>query len=510
MTRAFGAIALTAGALSVATATAGAQPASVVPAPEGTAVPGQYVVVLKDDAAVSASADLTARHGGKVTATWNRAINGFAVQASEDEAKRLAADPAVKTVVQNGRVQKTDIQTNPPSWGLDRIDQRNLPLNSGYSYTTQASNVTVYVIDTGIRTTHSTFGGRASWGADFIDGTKVDCNGHGTHVAGTAAGAEYGVAKGAKVVAVRVLDCQGGGTFASVLSGIEWVTANAVKPAVANMSLGAVAGTQTEPIEQAVRASIASGVTYAVASGNANTDACQFSPARVAEALTVNASTVTDQRAVFSNYGRCTDLFAPGEAIKSAWIGGDNATETIDGTSMASPHVAGAAALYLGANPNATPAEVGTALLGQTTPDKIGNPGAESPNKLLFNGGGTPGATVVLTRYQKAPDHVSTVNGAPGEGFVTEGKLGKLFYGQEPNTHAVYQCRSDWDYFTSANAACEGKTVIATLGYAFNSAQANSRPLYRCQVKGTGDHMDSASSTCEGQTTEGILGHVVK
>ncbi|MCE6998100.1 S8 family peptidase [Saccharothrix sp. S26] len=500
-----GVLALTAGLL-VGAPPAGAAEGDIRLAAAGTAVPGHYLVVLEDGVAAQA-ADLTAKHGGTVTATWRHALRGFAVNASEREARRLAADPAVRSVSQDGLVQAVDTQPNPPSWGLDRIDQRDLPLNSSYSYDTAAANVRAYILDTGIRTTHSTFGGRASWGYDAVDGTNTDCNGHGTHVAGTVGGSQYGVAKGVQLVAVRVLNCAGSGTFAQVISGVDWVTANAVKPAVANMSLGAAASAATAPLETAVRNSIASGVTYALASGNSSSDACGFSPALVREAITVNASTNADARASFSNYGTCTDVFAPGQNITSSWHTGDTATNTISGTSMASPHVAGAAALYLATHPGDAPATVQAALVNAATPDKITGPGAGSPNRLLYTGATTGGpSTVTAVRYYGRGDHLTSVTGAPS-GYVAESSLGRLLTSQAAGTHPLYRCLIGADNFTSYDVNCEGQTRVGLLGYAHDGAVAGSHPIYRCLVRGSGDHMESYDPNCEGQITEGNMGY---
>ncbi len=265
---------------------------------------------------------------------------------TREEALELSKDPAVAYVEQDRTVKALGTQAPTPSWGLDRIDQRDLPLNGSFTYPNTGAGVTAYIIDTGIRTSHSDFGGRAIWGTNTTgDGNNTDCNGHGTHVAGTVGGAQYGVAKGVKLIAVKVLNCAGSGSFAGVMAGIDWVTAHHQpgQPAVANMSLGA-SGSDAAT-ENAVRNSIADGVSYAIASGNSNANACNFTPARVAEAITVNATTNTDARASFSNFGTCTDIFAPGQNITSAWNTSDTATNTISGTSMASPHVAGAAAL---------------------------------------------------------------------------------------------------------------------------------------------------------------------
>ncbi|MDI3097724.1 S8 family serine peptidase [Streptomyces sp. AN-3] len=362
------------------------------------AVAGSYIVTLKADEARSGTAEgraVAKKYGADIERTYTKALNGYAVEASEAEAKRLAADPAVASVVQNRTFHVTGTQPNPPSWGLDRIDQRNRPLDSSYTYPAGAGQgVTAYVIDTGVRITHSDFGGRASNGYDAIDNdnTAQDGHGHGTHVAGTVAGSAYGVAKQAKVVGVRVLDNSGSGTTAQVVAGIDWVARNAVKPAVANMSLG---GGADSALDTAVRNAIASGVTFVVAAGNESTNASTKSPARVTEAITVGATTSSDARASYSNYGSVLDIFAPGSSITSAWNSGDSATNTISGTSMASPHVAGAAALHLADNPSATPAQVASALTSAATSGVVSNPGTGSPNRLLYvgEGGTTPPPT---------------------------------------------------------------------------------------------------------------------
>ncbi len=394
-------------AISAATAvTAGitvlALPAGASPAPaEGTvygagakgSVDGSYIVLLKDGAsaqgagAKSISAkgkDLAARYGGKLNRTYDSAVHGFSASGlDETEAKRLAADPAVDKVVQNHRFTVNATQENPPSWGLDRIDQTETKGDGKYTYPDSAGEgVTAYVIDTGVRISHKDFGGRASYGFNAVDKSDKaeDDNGHGTHVAGTIAGTGHGVAKKAKVVAVKVLDGQGSGSTEQVVAGIDWVTKNHKGPSVANMSLG---GGVDEALDAAVQKAIASGVTFAVAAGNESTDAGQSSPARVKEAITVASSTKDDQQSDFSNFGSVVDLYAPGSDITSDWNDSDSGTKTISGTSMATPHVAGAAAVYLSGHKDATPEQVSSALVQGATPDKISNPGAGTPNKLL-------------------------------------------------------------------------------------------------------------------------------
>ncbi|WP_306337931.1 S8 family peptidase [Streptomyces sp. KL118A] len=376
------------GAVTALPAQAAPAEGHVIAAGSADAIKGSYLVTLKEGsglkAATSQGKDLIAEYGGSVQKTFKSALNGYSAKLSATEAKRLAADPAVASVEQNQRLHVDATQSNAP-WGLDRIDQPKLPLSGTYTYPDSAgTGVTAYVIDTGVRITHSEISGRAVNGYDAVDGdnTAQDGNGHGTHVATTIAGKTYGVAKKAKIVAVRVLDNNGSGTTAGVVAGIDWVTSNhaAGAPAVANMSLGGGASTT---LDNAVKKSVADGVSYAVAAGNANTNAANTSPARVPEAITVGATSNTDARASFSNYGSVLDIFAPGVNIKAGWNTSDTATNTISGTSMATPHVAGAAAVYLAGHTSATPAQVSSALTNGATPNVVTSPGSGSPNKLL-------------------------------------------------------------------------------------------------------------------------------
>ncbi|AZM64085.1 MULTISPECIES: S8 family peptidase [unclassified Streptomyces] len=381
-------------AVTAATATAllGASSAQAAEPAQGTVlglgaegtVAGSYIVVLDEQTTSAGKKDLAEEYGGELSRSYGAALDGFAAEGlSESEAKRLAADPAVGAVVANRRFHTTATQDNPPSWGLDRVDQEDTAGDSKYTYPDQAGEgVTAYVIDTGVRITHQDFEGRASHGYDAVDNddTADDGHGHGTHVAATVAGAAHGVAKKADIVAVRVLDDNGSGTTEQVIAGIDWVTENHEGPSVANMSLG---GAADPALDAAVRKAIASGVTFAVAAGNESADAGQGSPARVPEALTVASSTKDDAQSDFSNFGTAVDLYAPGSEITSAWNDSDEGTRTISGTSMASPHVAGAAAVYLAGHPDADPAAVASALTDGATAGTITNPGTGTPNKLL-------------------------------------------------------------------------------------------------------------------------------
>ncbi|HSP77990.1 MAG TPA: S8 family serine peptidase, partial [Myxococcaceae bacterium] len=384
------------------------------------AVPGQYIVVLrsglKDVAKRGPAAiaqEMAGAHGGQVLHTYSRAVKGFAVRMPEARVQRLLQDPRVQLVEEDSYVEATASQSGA-TWGIDRTDQRNLPLNSTYTYNADGSGVHAYIVDTGVKLTHNEFAGRMGNGYDAVTsgGSANDCNGHGTHVAGTVGGTTYGLAKNVTIHPVRVLDCNGSGTTAGVIAGVDWVSQNHVKPAVANMSLGGGASTT---LDNAVNNAVAQGVVFAVAAGNDNSNACNYSPARAADALTVGSTTSSDARSSFSNYGTCLDIYAPGSSITSAWYTSDTATNTISGTSMASPHVAGVAALYLQCNPSATPAQVEAALEGNATSGVLSSVGTGSPNLLLYSGfitcGGGGGDTTAPTTSISSPSSGATVSG---------------------------------------------------------------------------------------------------
>jgi len=391
---------LTAAAVLALSVVATAGPSGAAPAAEPAPLPPRpYIVTMKPGVApvkTTAKAQLgRVKPSGEPTQVFTHAIRGYTADLTPAQAIELAAQPGVLAVEPDGIVHTMGTQPSAP-WGLDRIDQQNLPLSTTYTYGPTGAGVTAYIVDTGIRTTHQDFGGRAASGYDAIDGgTADDCNGHGTHVASTVGGSAYGVAKGVRLVAVRVLDCQGSGTNSQVIAGMDWVVAQhqAGQPAVVNMSLGGSANTATD---QAIARLTADGVAVAVAAGNSSADACSSSPARAPSAITVAASDRTDRLASFSNVGSCVDVIAPGVDITAAWNTSDTATNTISGTSMASPHTAGAAAKVLQAAPSATPAQVASTIRSSATANRVSGTAAScafwiffckpaTPNYLLFS-----------------------------------------------------------------------------------------------------------------------------
>jgi subtilisin family serine protease len=392
-------------------------------------IPDHYIVVLKDgtpSAMVQRHAsDLSGLYSGEVGFVYQHALKGFSVRMSETAALALSADARVQYVEEDAESHLVTTQVNPPSWGLDRIDQHTLPLDSAYTYVQTGSGVKVYIIDSGIRFSHVDFGGRALLGADFTGGDGTDCLGHGTHVAGTIGGSSYGIAKNATLYAVRVFGCSGTASNSTIIAGIDWVTGHHGSPAVANLSLG---GSGDSSVDSAVRNMINSGVVAAVAAGNgANNngipvDAGTQSPARVTEAITVGATDISDARASFSNFGSVLDVFAPGVGITSDYNSSDTATAVFDGTSMATPHVAGVVARYREANPTDSPSVVQQWLKAAATAGVVGNPGTGSPNRLLF-----ASANLVPTIQRPTTDVADGTGGSglcyAGANFPSQGPM---------------------------------------------------------------------------------------
>lgn len=349
-------------------------------------IPNTYIVVLKQNAQIDVEGEsdrIIRQVGGNKLFTYQHTIKGFAVGNLPEKAlDAIKRNPNVQYVEQDQEVFAISTQTSTPSWGIDRIDQADLPLDNSYNYTNAGEGVKAYIIDTGIKLDHQEFAGRAIKGIDVINKTFKDGNGHGTHVSGTVGGTLYGVAKGVTLVSVRVLNNNGSGTTSGVIAGVDWVAKDhGTSPAVANMSLG---GGASSALDDAVRKGIADGVVFCVAAGNSSADASTASPARVSEAITVAASTSNDTFASYSNFGTIVDIIAPGSGIKSAWITSTTATNTLSGTSMATPHVTGVAALYLTSNPTATPAEVQAAIKAKSSLDKLPFVPSGTPNALLF------------------------------------------------------------------------------------------------------------------------------
>ena len=418
-------------ALTVTTVTVPADAAELVHQPKsGPAIPDAYIAVLAPQASQT-SVILHAHAAGDIDVThrYGKASNGFSFHAGPAEAERVARLTGVRGVWADAPVQASTTQPSPP-WGLDRIDQRSLPLNAAYTYTGTGAGVTAYVIDTGIRPTHTQFGGRAAVAADFVGdgGAGIDCNGHGTHVAATIGGSTYGVAKAVELRAVRVLNCSGSGSFAGVIAGIDWVAANAAHPALANMSLG---GSYFAPVDIAVTGAVDSGVAFAVAAGNSNADAGLFSPADTPAALVVGATDDTDTRASFSNWGAPVDLFAPGVAVLSAWHTSDSATAVLSGTSMASPHAAGVMAVWLSRHPTAAAGDVEQAVVDLAGTGKVTDPAGSSdrlayspqrlPSRTALDAYRTGGSTRILGRVTDATWDRQGVGGAAGLWFRKAG-----------------------------------------------------------------------------------------
>ncbi|MCS6127736.1 S8 family peptidase [Shewanella baltica] len=503
--------------------------ATMVSVPQSKAIKDTYIVVFNTPSvlnlsnnntiaefAVQQAESLVNQYDVRVMKNFGNVLNGVLINASAQQVKALLKDPNVKYVEQDQVMSVTPMmEANAdqpsPTWGIDRIDQRNLPLDNNYHTDYDGSGVTAFVIDTGVLNTHNEFGGRASSGYDFIDNDydATDCNGHGTHVAGTIGGSTYGVAKNVNVVGVRVLNCSGSGSNSGVIAGINWVKNNASGPAVANMSLG---GGASQATDDAVNAAVAAGITFVVAAGNDNSNACNYSPARAADAITVGSTTSNDSRSSFSNYGTCLDIYAPGSSITSSWYTSNSATNTISGTSMASPHVAGVAALYLDENPNLSPAQVTNLLKTRATADKVTDAKTGSPNKLLFslaNDDGGCGNDCPVDETQLQNNVGIAISGATGSatyyyidvpanaaslGINLAGGSGDadiyVSQGQKPTTTS-YQCRP---YQNGNNESCNftaptaGRWYVMVQGY---SNYANAQLTASYNLNGGGNCTDT-------------------
>ncbi len=440
------------------------------------AVPGQYIVVLKESYLDKAAAEPSVKsnseylgyvYGGKVKNTFARAIPGFVSVMSERQAMALSRDQRVAYVEQDSYTTAENVQSSAV-WGLDRIDQRAFPLDTRYTYATDASNVHAYVIDSGVRTSHASFGGRASIDYDPINDGYEDCLGHGTHVAGTIGSSTWGVAKNVRIHSVRVMGCSSSGTVSALIAGIDWVTANRISPAVANISISA-SGNSTSLITS-VNALIAAGVTVAVAAGNNNLDACNYSPANVPNALTVGATDSTDTKASFSNFGSCLDVWAPGVGISSVHAGDDVSVRVLSGTSMASPHVAGAAALFLASNPTASPATVRQNMVNTATTGVLTGLDTASPNRIVYSWfGGTPpppqsASVTIRKRTNRRTEGVANASFA----FSAVNLAAPSFTLQPENTFTD----PNVDAFGSANAVTV--TELPVLGWQLSSITCNS------------------------------------
>ena len=347
---------------------------------------GSYIVVMRSSGDLATEEAAIANTGGRTEKRFSHVINALSVKVKQSDVSRLRNDPNVLYVEQDQTAYVLGSQTSPPSWGLDRIDQRTLPLNSNFTTTADGTGVDVYVVDTGINSTHIDFGSRVRAGVSTVTGdtgSTNDCYGHGTHVAGTIAGTTFGIAKSATLIPVRVMNCLGTGSYTDIIDGLNWIIADhvATKPAIVNMSIG---GGVSKALDDAVQGVINDGIVVAVAAGNSSTDACNSSPSRAPNAITVGATGNTDAKASYSNTGTCLDIFAPGSNITSDYIGSNTATALMSGTSMATPHVAGVAAVLFGRYPASTPTQIAAMLRTSATPNVVLSAGTGSPNYLLY------------------------------------------------------------------------------------------------------------------------------
>lgn len=491
--------------------------------PAGQRIPNRYIVVFREGMwdAPRLARRLTATHGGELHHTYRHALQGFAATLSAPAVEALRRNPNVAYVEADQVAMLSQTTQTGATWGIDRVDQRFLPLNGTYRHVRDGGGINVYVIDSGIQTTHAEFGGRASVGFDATGGNGLDCNGHGTHVAGTIGGTTFGVAKAANLIAVRVGQCGNSMFVADIIAGIDWVRGNRQLPAVANLSLE---GSPSTAMDDALRSLIASGVTAIVAAGNTSSNACLVSPARVAEAITVGATNASDQQASFSNFGSCLDLYAPGEAITSAGLNGVPAVR--NGTSMAAPHVTGAAVLYLQKYPGSTPAQVQVGILSNSTPGRLSSLGTGSPNRLansLFDSEGTNRRA--MHRLYKAGNGDHMYGHYPSEGYqwgYTAQNVDYFHLAAAPAANHVplYRCYAypalwSYDHFLSTDPGCEGTTNEGLMGYIATSQVSGTVALHRLYKASTGDNLYTTSSVEVSRATmlgteqnRGIVGYV--
>jgi subtilisin family serine protease len=453
-----------------------ARAASRSAASQSEVIPGQYIVTFKDDVIdpPGLAKQLVTQHGGELGFTYTDAIRGFSAKLSAQAAEALAHNPNVASVEQDQTTTVSAITQSPVDWGLDRIDQRTNSLDLQYTSASAGAGVHAYIIDSGIRTTNVDFEGRASGAYSVINdgwGTN-DCMGHGTHVAGIVGSAHYGVAKQVKLYAVRVFDCAGVSTYSGIAAAVDWITKNRVNPAVVNMSLS---GSPSSTLNTAIKNSIASGVVYAVAAGNLTSDACNYTPGNVAEALTVGAISTSDDQASFSNYGTCVDIFAPGMAILSTYNTSDSAAVRYSGTSMAAPFVAGAAAVYLSAHPGATPSQVAAGLLSNATTGALVGLTGGSPNRLLFIGDTTTVTVTPMPAPAPAPTPPPTTDQAPVAAFSASCPRGNCTFDGSASTDDHGVASYSWS-FGDGTPVASGSSLKKT-SHAYTTAGSYSVTL---------------------------------